>query len=62
MSRHVRQPSSSGTTGPIRIAAKEYMLKTSATRQALSEVTIAAVNRRVRTIHFASTIEGFMNV
>lgn len=62
MSRHARQPSSSGITGPIRIAAKENVLKTTSTRQALSEVTIAAVNRRVRTIRFASVIEGFMNV
>ncbi len=62
MSRHARQPSSSGTTGPIRIAAKENVLKATSTRQALSEVTIAAVNRRVRTIRFASVIEEFMNV
>lgn len=47
MSRHVRQPSNGGITGPIRFAAKENPLKTTATRQALSEVTTAAVNRKV---------------
>ena len=44
MSRHVRQTSNSTTTGPIRFTAKEG-IKASTTRQALSEVTIAAVNR-----------------
>jgi hypothetical protein len=43
MSRHVRQTSNSTTTGPIRFAAKEINATT--TRQALSEVTLAAVNR-----------------
>ena len=43
MSRHVRQTSNSTTTGPIRFAAKE--IKATTTRQALSEVTLAAVNR-----------------
>ena len=44
MSRHVRQTSNSTTTAPIRFTAKEG-IKATATRQALSEVTIAAVNR-----------------
>ena len=44
MSRHVRQTSNSTTTGPIRFTAKEG-IKAPITRQALSEVTIAAVNR-----------------
>ncbi|CAA7267137.1 unnamed protein product [Cyclocybe aegerita] len=47
MSRHARQPSNSATSGPIRFTAKENALKTTTTtRQALSEVTIAAVNRK----------------
>ena len=44
MSRHVRQTSNSTTAGPIRFTAKEG-IKATTTRQALSEVTIAAVNR-----------------
>ena len=44
MSRHVRQTSNSTTTGPIRFTAKEG-IKATITRQALSEVTAAAVNR-----------------
>ena len=44
MSRHVRQTSNSTTTGPIRFTAKES-IKPTTTRQALSEVTLAAVNR-----------------
>ncbi|KAF9532536.1 cyclin-like protein [Crepidotus variabilis] len=49
MSRHSRQPSNSGTTGPIRFSAKENALKTTttaATRHVLGEVTMAAVNRK----------------
>ncbi|KAF9476697.1 hypothetical protein BDN70DRAFT_882085 [Pholiota conissans] len=48
MSRHVRQTSNSGITGPIRFTAKENALKATATRQALSEVTTAAVNRNLK--------------
>ncbi|KAF8807018.1 hypothetical protein BYT27DRAFT_6617245 [Phlegmacium glaucopus] len=45
ISRHVRQTSNlTTTTGPIRFTAKESV-KATTTRQALSEVTLAAVNR-----------------
>jgi len=44
MNRHVRQTSNSTATGPIRFTAKESV-KATTTRQALSEVTLAAVNR-----------------
>ena len=45
MSRHVRQTSNIGTTGPVRFSAKENAVKGTTTRQALSEVTVAALNR-----------------
>lgn len=46
MSRHLRQ-ASQNTTGPTRFAAKENAVKTGVIRQALGEVTMAAVNRKV---------------
>lgn len=46
MSRHVRQSSSGVSQGPVRIAVKDTSIKGASTRQALSEVTIAAVNRK----------------
>ncbi|KIK10138.1 hypothetical protein K443DRAFT_140411 [Laccaria amethystina LaAM-08-1] len=47
-SRHVRQPSNLLAPGASRFVAKENVVKpTAATRQALGEVTSAAVNRKV---------------
>lgn len=48
MSRHVRQSSNGVSQGPVRIAVKDTLIKGASTRQALSEVTMAAVNRKVR--------------
>jgi hypothetical protein len=48
MSRHVRQSSNGVSQGPVRIAVKDTSMKGASTRQALSEVTMAAVNRKVR--------------
>ncbi|KAF9450329.1 A/B/D/E cyclin [Macrolepiota fuliginosa MF-IS2] len=45
MSRHLRQ-ASQNTAGPLRLATKENAVKTGVVRQALGEVTMAAVNRK----------------
>lgn len=45
MSRHLRQ-ASQNTAGPTRFAAKENAAKSAVARQALGEVTMAAVNRK----------------
>ncbi len=46
MSKHLRQ-ASQNTAGPFRFAAKENAVKSASARQALGEVTMAAVNRKV---------------
>lgn len=46
MSRHLRQ-NSQNAIGTTRLAAKENVAKSGIVRQALGEVTMAAVNRRV---------------
>lgn len=46
-SRNPRISALPGNSGPVRITTKENALKTTTTRQALSEVTMAAVNRKV---------------
>lgn len=48
MSRHVRQSSNGVSQGPVRIAVKDTSIKGPSTRLVLSEVTMAAVNRKVR--------------
>jgi hypothetical protein len=51
MSRHLRQPSNGTTGGVSRFSAKEANgVKTTQTRTALGEVTLTAVNRKVRLV------------
>ena len=44
MSRHARLPSNAATTGAARVAGKDALASKGPLRQALGEVTIAAVN------------------
>lgn len=55
MSRHLRQ-NSQNTVATTRFAAKENVAKTGVVRQALGEVTMAAVNRRVCSAALTSSL------
>jgi hypothetical protein len=59
MSKHLRQASNVTTTGASRFAAKEANgVKTTQTRTALGEVTLAAVNRKVQLSLHRSSVGG----
>lgn len=59
MSRHLRQASNGTNVGPSRFTAKESNdVKTTQTRTALGEVTLAAVNRKVRLTLLRSSVSG----
>lgn len=56
MSKHLRQGSNVTTTGASRFTAKEAGVKNTQTRTALGEVTLAAVNRKVRIALYGSSV------